>query len=129
MEKNLSSESISTYLSGIRQAHLTKGEVPGCLRPDITNTLLKGYSNLAKVTETKKERLRVTIVTCWALARSFRIHEILAREQESYDSTSILIASVFRLTSIPIEGKKTELLMVKIKNPKDSDSGDDWQQL
>ena len=81
---------------------------------------------MAKVTEMKKP---VTIVTCWALARSFRIHEILAREQESYDSTSILIASVFRLTSIPIEGKKTELLMVKIKNPKDSDSGDDWQQL
>ena len=56
MTKNLSLESMNTYLSGIQQAHLMRGDVPGCQWPKITNTLI----NLAKTSEMKKERIPVT---------------------------------------------------------------------
>ena len=32
LQRGLAAESINTYLSGIHQAHLTRGELPGCLR-------------------------------------------------------------------------------------------------
>ena len=38
----------------------TRGDVPGCLRPEITKILIKGHSNLAKTEGMKKENLPVT---------------------------------------------------------------------
>ena len=57
------------------------------------------------------------LVPCWALGGFFGINKTFAHEYETFDPTTTLMGSDVRLTTITIEGTKTEMLMVKVKNP------------
>ena len=59
--RNLSAESINCYLSGLRCAHLIRGELPGSLRTEFTSALIRGQSNLGKTTGKKKPEMTIEI--------------------------------------------------------------------
>ena len=57
--RKISSNSVSQYLSGLRIVHLKNGVLPGNLRPDLINAILKGHSRIETVQ--KSPRLAMTI--------------------------------------------------------------------
>ena len=98
--RKISSKSISQYLSGLRIVHLKNGALPGNLRPDIVQTILKGHSKndlsqkpprlamtipvmkllkkLLTVSNMSLEKKRLLwTISCVAFHGSFRIHELL----------------------------------------------------
>ena len=101
--KKLSSESIQVYLCGcgVSQAHLIRGDFPGCLW-----TLMKGHPNLAKTAGTKKELLPVITEILLMMRGNLELrlpHGLLQAPSEStkklfmcplkFDKTLILITS------------------------------------
>ena len=46
LQRVLAAESINNYHLGIRQAHLMIGELPGCLRPEVTTAIYKAWLDL-----------------------------------------------------------------------------------
>ena len=125
-KRKVSAGTISQYLSGLRVIHLKKGVWPGSLRPEIVKSILKGHEqevlkrriprlamtmpimNLLKKLLTKskmelsKKRL-VWAICCLALHGSFRIHELLAREELQFDPTSALLGKDVRKLKVKIE--------------------------
>ena len=117
--RKISSKSISQYLSGLRIVHLKNGVLPGNLRPDIVQAILKGHSNndftqkpprlamtipvmkllkkLLTVSDMSLERKRLLwAISCIAFHGSFRIHELLSKEEKSFDQTTTLLGSDVR---------------------------------
>ena len=79
--------------------------------------LLKKLSTINKMTLSMK-RL-IWVVCCSALHGSFRIHELLAREELNFDPTSTLQGKDLRKFKVNIEGKMEDLIAVYLKNPKE----------
>ena len=52
--RKISSNSISQYLSGLRIVHLKNGVLPGNLRPDLINAILRGHSRMETVQKAPK---------------------------------------------------------------------------
>ena len=140
--RKVSSATISQYLSGLRMVHLKRGMMPRNLRPDLVKTILKGHSNVD--TQSKAPRLAMTfsvmkllknlltssnfclekkrliwLVSCLAFHGSFRIHELLSRNELSYDSTTTLLGMDIRLVKTKISGVNEEFLIVHLKSPKE----------
>ena len=61
----------------------------------------------------------VWVISCLAFHGSFRIHELLSREEQSYDPTSTLLGKDVRLVKTKIDGNLEELLIVHLKSPKE----------
>ena len=144
IKRGLQADTIESYLSGIRQAHITKGLLPHCLKPDFVKCVLTGLGNLGNSNNEKVERLPVTIedlksfrielgklnlpwqdkillwtICTWCFAGSFRIHELLPVKETEYDPTTTLTHGDVRLTKVKHNSKIVEVLMVNIKNPKE----------
>ena len=140
--RKVSASTISQYLSGLRITHLKNGVLPPCLRPDVVQSILKGLEHEA--TKNSIPRLPVTIpimrlikkkltmskmdlskkrllwaISCIALHGSFRIHELLAKEELSFDPSTTLLGKDIRKLSTRIEGKVEDLIVIHLKNPKE----------
>ena len=140
--RKISSNSVSQYLSGLRIVHLKNGVLPGNLRPDLINAILKGHSRIETVQ--KSPRLAMTIPVmkllkklltissmslekkrllwtkcCMAFHGSFRIHELLSKEELTFDHTTTLLGADVRKISTCIESQAENLLIVHLKNPKE----------
>ena len=140
--RKVSTVTINQYLSGLRMVHIKKGILPPNLRPEIVKSILSGHANddkrkqiprLAMTTpimELVKKLLTLSIlplemkrlvwvISCLAFHGSFRIHELLSREEQSYDPTSTLLGKDVRLVKTKIDGNLEELLIVHLKSPKE----------
>ena len=142
--KGLQANTIETYLSGIRNAHIVRGVDPHHLKDEIVKCVIKGHKNTGRVELPKPFRLPVTIddliifrrnlskldmhwrdkilywtVCTWCFAGSFRIHEILSVKETEYDPTQTLLHGDIKMSSISVDGEIREVIMVKIKNPKE----------
>jgi len=144
--RNLKYTSINSYLAGIRQLHITRGLTCPDLRTDLVKLVLKGISNTDGIRTRKARwagRLPMTINTMllfhklitrsqlaqhdklliWAVstlafAGAFRIHEILARHESTFDPDFTLLAEDVACTKTA--GKIS--LHVKLKCPKENRS-------
>ena len=146
--KTCRAETIEKYFSGLRMAHLEEGYNPTCLRVNIVKQILNGAAQMdmeKEKLENRPERLAVTVpvlillkqaIKCkkeWSLSRkrlvwvvatlafagSFRIHELLSKDSETYDQTQTLLGSDVREIKTEIEGKKMNILVVYLKSPKE----------
>ena len=140
--RKISTSSISQYLSGLRVVHLKSGVLPGNLRPDLVQAILKGHSNceapskaprlamtipvmklfkrLLKMSNITHEKKRLLwAVSCIAFHGSFRIHELLSKDELSFDHTTTLLGADIRLLKTTVDGQSEELLSVHLKNPKE----------
>ena len=140
--RKVSGNTISQYLSGLRVIHLKNGVLPPCLRPDVVQSVLKGLEHngskhsiprlpvtipimrlikkkltLSKMDLSKKRLLWA--VSCIALHGSFRIHELLAKEELLFDPSTTLLGKDLRKLSIKIDGKLEELIVLHLENPKE----------
>jgi len=113
-------ETIEKYFSGLRMFHLEQGFNPPCLRSNFVKQILSGAKKMdveREKLEGKRESFSVTIpilkllkqaikcnkkwslcrkilmlcVACLAFNGSFRIHELLSREEETFDPTQNLL--------------------------------------
>ena len=66
----------------------------------------------------ENKRLLWTIC-CMAFHCSFRIHELLSKEERTYDHTTTLLGADIRKISTCIDSQSEELLIVHLKNPKE----------
>ena len=140
--RKVSSATISQYISGLRVAHLKNGVLPQNLRPDILKMILKGQEHVDK--ENKIPRLAMTIpvmkllkklitlsnmtldkkrllwaISCISFHGSFRIHELLSRDETKFDATTTLLGKDVRLIEVEIDGEMEEILTIHLKNPKE----------
>ena len=146
--KPCKSETIEKYMSGLRMAHMNAGFDPPCLRQEIVKQVLNGAAQVdleRDRVEGKPERLAVTVpilqllkqaikcrkdwtqnkkrlvwaVTTMAFAGSFRIHELLSREMDTFDETQTLLGRDIEKMMVEIDGESVDMLVVHIKSPKE----------
>ena len=143
----LKASTLKQYLSGIRMYHLMEGHLNVNLKPDIVNLMITGAQNLDAVTArmaNKKPRQPVTwpilmrlrqrlaavkgsrnwktavwLVCSLAFSGSFRIHELLARDQLKFSSHSDLLADDVKENTMRIKGEAKRFLSVHLKHPKE----------
>jgi hypothetical protein len=142
--RKISSSSISQYMSGLRTVHLKHGVFPGNLRPDIVASIIKGREHEEVMSKKRIPRLAMTVqvmrllkalmtssnmvlekkrelwvVCCMAFHGSFRIGELLSRNEGSFDPTTTLLGCNVRHMKVVVEGVLEEILVVHLKAPKE----------
>ena len=153
IEKDLSASTMDTYMAGIRQTHLASGVSLPILRTPIVKQILEGkkhMDSMAKRLHQKPVRLPVTpdimkllkgeikvmdakgetklllwTVATLAFAGAFRIHELLARNESSFDPMFTLLAADVIQRSIYIKKEKVQILQVRLKSEKTDRIGAD----
>ena len=147
-DRKVKATTINSYLSGIRQLHISRGMDPPNLRPAAVNLLLKGKQHLDNIEERKwgsPGRLPVTItilkllkagliradmdnvtkiltwtVCCMAFHGSFRIHELLCQVEDKFDPDFTLLRKDVKLFR---REEGPDRLEVTLKCPKESKRG------
>jgi hypothetical protein len=147
-DRKVKATTINSYLSGIRQLHVSKGMEPPNLRPAVVNLLLKGKQHIDNIEDRKwgsPGRLPVTItimkllkasliradmdnvtkvltwtVCCLAFHGSFRIHEILCHVEDVFDPDFTLLRRDIHLVT---RKDGPDRLEVTLKCPKESRRG------
>jgi hypothetical protein len=148
-DRNLNSNSINTYLAGIRQAHLNKGIAAPVIRSERVNLLLKGKANadLIKKKEDKQQRRQpitpdllklikarindlqlplvdkrmLWTVTALLFFGALRGKEILCNSVLEFDPQFVLCSQ-----DICVINERSEMkLQLKIKAPKENKKGED----
>ena len=151
MEKKLSAGTINTYLSGLRQAHVSAGLQLPNLRTPLIQQILDGKKHMDQIEKNsgdKPSRLpvtpalmkllkselknssfhRVDKLLLWAVATnafmgSFRIHELLCKNSSSYDPSFTLLKEDIKLKKIHLGHEVSEILQFSLKSEKSNKSG------
>ena len=144
--REVTSRTISSYLSGLRQVHLAQGFYIPSLRPILIQQLLTGAANidiLKSRMKLKPIRLPVTVtlmkllkleikeseeckekkLLLWAVATlcfngAFRIHELLSKTVRQYDPNFTLLLNDMTVKSIKVGKEIIKTIQVRIKSPK-----------
>lgn len=145
LDRKLSPTTMSSYLAGIRQAHLSAGVFISSLRSPMVNQILQGAANLAAiqrregnkpsrlpVTPTimrlikselktsslkKRDKLLIWSVCSLAFMGAFRIHELLSKTEGTFDPSFTLLRKDIQLKELGNKNK-TRVLTVLIKSEK-----------
>ena len=148
--RKLKAVTINNHFSAFRMLHLIKGHYNQQLRADIVTQMIKGVKNgdqirdmiqnkqprqpitigiMAKLKESvhnskiplhRKRLIWFTATTC--LLGSFRIHEVLPKEQNSFDRSVTLMQKDVKLTQLKSNGVMTRAITVHLKNQKEDKS-------
>ena len=144
--RGLQARTISLYLSGIRMLHLRSGFYIPALRTELVKQILEGRTHLDAVSRRLGEKLVRLLVTptllkliklelketdlskedkrlLWAVATvgfagGFRIHELLAIQEATFDPLFTLLGSDITLRSDKLNGGNIETLQIKLKSQK-----------
>jgi len=151
-DRKVSAATASSYLAGVRKLHEIRGLPAPVLKNGLVNQVLKGKKNLEGVEKRNREnrgRLPVTLtimkilkeairrwgrpvedkLLLWAVCTvafhgSFRIHEILCRNETFFDPDFTLLQRNVRIDELRIEADKlTRVLHFTVKCPKESKTG------
>ena len=141
-------ETVEKYFSGLRMLHLEEGFNPPCLRSNLVKHILTGAKKMdaeRERLEGKAERLAVDVeimrllkqaIKCkqqWSIAKkrlvwcicclafngSFRIHELLSREEETFDPTQTLLVRDVKELEVTVGGEDMMVIQVHLKAPKE----------
>jgi hypothetical protein len=142
----LKSSTMSTYLSGVRMYHIAVGHHEPCLREPLVKLILKGQTNIDKLSDRlmgKGGKLPVTLkmiqiiqlgqgdvdwpmkevrlfwaLACLAWAGPFRIHELLSRNKTEVDMQTTLLWRDLNFGTLEVKGRTLKTLSVHVKSPK-----------
>ena len=140
--RKVGASTIKQYLSGLRTVHLKRVFLPGNLRPELVKSIIKGreqqesknsiprlaitlpilnlLKTLLKLSNLELEMKRmIWAICCIAFHGSFRIHELLSRNQTVFDPNTTLLGADVRLVKTKVEGIEEELLVIHLKSPKE----------
>ena len=148
--RGLKVATVNSYLSGIRQLHISKGLEPPKLREEIVKQALKGRANMEIKEKTSaevlnkgrlpmttalmkllKEKIRTsnlensTKLMLWTVSTllffgAFRISELVSRHESTFDPAQTLLGE----DVARLENKEGGMLTVKLKCPKERKAGD-----
>ena len=146
IKRGLKARSINSYLSGLRMLHLSKGETPPILRSDLVKQVIEGRVHIDFINDRilgKPKRLPVTptilkliklelkdsnlsketkrllwVVSTLAFAGGFRVGELLARVESTFDPLYTLLGQDIKIISLKLGTEQVETLQVKIKSQK-----------
>lgn len=147
MERNLSTSTINTYLSGIRQAHLISGVEPPVLRSAIINQILEGSKKMdalkvrlgekpkrlaisplilrtwkaeliASPKYSNTDKLMLWAIAVLAFQGGFRIHEILSRYNRHFDPSFCLLKRDLTIKKLVIGRETVNIIQVRVKSEK-----------
>ena len=146
LDRDLAPATISTYLAGIRQAHLAAGIFINTLRSPIINQIIQGAINLRAikkrerekptrlpVTPTvlklikaelkisdleKKDKLLVWSVCTLAFMGAFRIHELLAKREGVYDPNFTLLGRDVKVKKVKVGKEEVKSMTILLKSEK-----------
>ena len=144
--RGLKSRSMSSYLSGVRAYHIAMGFEDPFMRNPMVKLILKGQDNWDKLQDRiggKRGKLPMTVNMMkllkkrlvkvnwaieekrlfWAVATlawsgSFRIHELLSKEDVKFDPQTTLVWKNIKEGTLIVKKEKLELIQVHIKLPK-----------
>ena len=150
LQRNLSSDTINSYLSAIRQLYIKEGLDPSHIRSELIKQIIKGRSHQTLSTTTSggsKPRLPVTPavlrlmkedirtsdfeggkkVLLWsvctiAFAGAFRVHELLARNHAKFNPLDTLLGKDIKLSKCTLNAKTVTFLQITIKQEKTNSS-------
>ena len=140
----ISCSTINTYISGVRQIHLTLGLEPSQLRTSIVNQVLTGKENLEKIQPISKptripitvkvlklikaelkatnfgnpDKLMIWLLCTVAFAGGFRCGELLCKKETEFDPKKDLLNRDMKLAHIRIDSKETASIQIKLKTQK-----------
>ena len=148
IHRNIRATTVQVYLSGLRMSHLTKGffgitiyediithMVRGLKHRDLVKDKIAGAAGRLPVTLEILTKIRVAVrksswdmarkrlvwaVCCLAFNGSFRVHELLSRENRSFDPTSTLLKRDVKVSSCLDGNVSCEVLEVYLKSPKEA---------
>ena len=151
VRRNVRGATVDAYLSALRQVHLINGVEPPNLRPDLVKAVVQGAKHMNYVgdrLEGRPSRLPVTITVLkliktevaampctmqmkrlyWAVCSlnffgGFRVHETLNRFEGHFDPAFCLLGRDIEIKPVTIDGKKEEVLQLKLKSPKEDRVG------
>ena len=146
--RGVKGNTISSYLSGIRQLHIMKGMDAPNIRPDIVKMVIKGKEHkdragkregtgdlrlpmTVQLMKTLKEKIRtweqpwnnrllIWAVSTMAFHGAFRIHELLSRAESFFDPQYTLLTENVTMTT---DSRGRKILHVKLKCPKEQKNG------
>ena len=141
---------VGQCLSALRYLHLSRGQDPGCLGPDLVCFILRGRQHFEQVEKTLLNKpVKVAMTTAimrfikhellegpftkeeavlsWAASTSLftgsmRVHEMLSRS-DKFDPMSTLLYEDLELVTIKIGGQDKSLMRLKLKSPKENRVG------
>ena len=147
-KRKVRSKTIKVYMAGIRMAHLCQGHNKVDLGGDLVSHILTGLEQEDRLRDKqvgKRDRMPVTLELMksirvnlrrmqwplgrkrlvWAMAAlafsgSFRVHELLSQTKTRYDPTSTLLMEDISFSMREEGGKKTRVLKVFLKAPKEA---------
>jgi hypothetical protein len=148
-KRKVKAGTISGYLAGIRQLHVTRGMDPPIIRSATMNLILKGKKNAENIENRRmgvskrlpvtmnvlrliKEKIRTwnknteTKLLMWAVSTlafhgAFRSGEILSKNEQVFDKDFTLLTKDVKLMKDAKEDQ--HLLAVKLKSPKEDRTG------
>ena len=144
LNRGLKSSTISSYLAGLRQLHLSQGTSIPNIRSDLVSQILKGKTNLDALSPvTKPKRLPVTpsvlriikieikkclipkldkrlfwLISTLAFHGSFRMGELLCKKSTSFDPHVNLLGKDINLKHTKINNCDVNVLSISVKSPK-----------
>ena len=144
LDRGVKSSTISSYLSGLRQVHLSKGVDIPLIRSDLISQVLKGQSHLDSISSKHKPtRLpvsptilrilkleinnsplskldkRLTWLLCTlAFHGSFRIIELLSKTKRTFDPDFCLLGNDVTLKPFIHNNSSISILSITVKSPK-----------
>jgi len=144
LNRGLKSSTISSYLAGLRQLHLSHGASIPTIRSDIVSQILKGKANIDSVsTVHRPKRLPVTpsvlriikieinrsfiskhdkrllwFVSTLAFHGSFRMGELLSKNSSFFDPNVTLLGKDISLKNMLINSSYVDILAISVKSPK-----------
>ena len=150
LDRQVGADTINTYLAGLRQLYLSKGLNPASIRSDLVTQIIKGRRHQTLSLETigsQKQRLPATPailkllkldilassedpktkLLIWAVCTlayngAFRIGELLAKKQTSFNPLDTLLEDDLKIQETAVENKKVKLIQVRLKQEKTNSS-------
>ena len=151
LDKGLSSATISSYLSGLRQKQISLGLGGDSLRSPLINQVITGrknQENVGKITGQASDRIPVTPkvlllikkdlklstlgkqekLLIWSACTlmffgAFRGGELLAKKERTFDPVTVLLTEDIQLKTLMVNQQRVQLLQVKLKCEKTNRSG------
>jgi len=146
-DRGLKTSTVHHYLAGVRHAHISRGLEPPQIRSTLIQQVLKGHANkeatgqidttrqgrapmtielmktmktnLCKSSMDKRGRLLLWAVATLAFHGAFRIHELLAKHESTFDPLQCLLAEDVQVTGTA--GKRA--ISIRLKCPKERKAG------
>lgn len=145
--REIQGKSVEKYLSAIRLLHMQKGHFSPWIRPEVVKQITRGASNrdqLLKRMQAKTGRLAMTpdlmrrlkinlreaamirsrkrliwAVSTVSWAGALRVHELLARNTDTYDPLTTLLAADITVCQVVTADRVTQALKIHLKHPKE----------